>query len=112
MIIVSSLSRDFLPSSWGSYSPTWVEMGMLIGSFGLFFMLFLLFCRFLPMVAMAEVKTVLAYGQDVRPPSQTDSAVIGGWSAGILPASQTGKADLSESQEAGGDPRGPGEERP
>jgi molybdopterin-containing oxidoreductase family membrane subunit len=59
VIIVSTLSRDFLPSSWGSYCPTWVEIGMLIGSFGMFFMLFLLFCRFLPMVAMAEVKAVL-----------------------------------------------------
>jgi hypothetical protein len=41
------------------FSPTWVDLGMLLGSFGLFFTLFLLFCRFLPMVAMAEVKTVM-----------------------------------------------------
>lgn len=60
VIIVTSLSRDFLPSSWGMYKPTWVEIGMLIGSFGLFMTLFLLFCRFLPMVAMAEVKGVMA----------------------------------------------------
>ena len=60
VIIVTSLSRDFLPSSWGSFTPTWVDLLMLAGSFGLFFTLFLLFCRYLPMVAMAEVKAVLA----------------------------------------------------
>jgi molybdopterin-containing oxidoreductase family membrane subunit len=59
VIIVISLTRDFLPSSWGHYSPTWVDLGMLAGSFGLFFTFFLLFCRYLPMVAMAEVKTVM-----------------------------------------------------
>jgi molybdopterin-containing oxidoreductase family membrane subunit len=59
VIIVTSLHRDFLPSSWGSYVPTWVDLGMLAGSFGLFFTLFLLFCRYLPIVAMAEVKTVM-----------------------------------------------------
>ena len=59
VIIVTSLHRDFLPSSWAMYMPTWVDLGMLAGSFGLFFTMFLLFCRFLPMVAMAEVKTVM-----------------------------------------------------
>jgi molybdopterin-containing oxidoreductase family membrane subunit len=56
VIIVTSLARDFLPSSWGYYVPTFVDYMMLAGSFGLFFTLFLLFCRYLPMVAMAEVK--------------------------------------------------------
>jgi len=59
VIIATSLHRDFLPSSWAYYTPTWVEMCTFIGSFGLFFMLFLLFVRFLPMVAIAEVKGVL-----------------------------------------------------
>jgi len=59
VIIVTSLSRDFLPSAWGIFKPTVVDVMMLSGSFGLFFTLFLLFCRYLPMVAMAEVKTVL-----------------------------------------------------
>ena len=59
VIVVTSLSRDYLPSSWGYYSPTWVDLLTLAGSFGLFFMLFLLFVRFVPMVAMAEVKGVL-----------------------------------------------------
>ncbi len=59
VITVSSLNRDFLPSSWGYFSPTWVDALTLIGSFGLFFTLFLLFCRYLPMVAMFEVKGAL-----------------------------------------------------
>jgi molybdopterin-containing oxidoreductase family membrane subunit len=59
VIIVIGLHRDFLPSSWGSYYPSYVEVLTLIGSFGLFLMLFLLFCRYLPMVAMAEVKSTL-----------------------------------------------------
>ncbi|NLF69937.1 MAG: polysulfide reductase NrfD [Candidatus Anammoximicrobium sp.] len=65
VIIVSGLHRDFLPSNWGSYAPSYVEVLMLIGSFGLFSTFFLLFCRFLPMVAMAEVKSILpaAHGE-------------------------------------------------
>jgi Ni/Fe-hydrogenase subunit HybB-like protein len=61
-VIMMSLTRDFLPSSWGSFVPTPIDVAMLIGSFGLFFTLFLLFCRYLPMVAMAEVKTTLPHG--------------------------------------------------
>jgi Ni/Fe-hydrogenase subunit HybB-like protein len=58
VIICTSLARDFLPSSWGYFVPTTVDYMTLGGSFGLFFTLFLLFCRYLPMVAMAEVKAV------------------------------------------------------
>jgi molybdopterin-containing oxidoreductase family membrane subunit len=56
VIICTSLARDFLPSSWGYYLPTAFDFMTLVGSFGLFFTLFLLFCRYLPMVAMSEVK--------------------------------------------------------
>jgi Ni/Fe-hydrogenase subunit HybB-like protein len=56
VIICTSLARDFLPSSWGYYIPTLMDFLTLGGSFGLFFTLFLLFCRYLPMVAMSEVK--------------------------------------------------------
>jgi molybdopterin-containing oxidoreductase family membrane subunit len=59
VIIVTSLHRDFLPSSWGYFKPTFWDVSCLVGSFGLFFTLFCLFVRFAPMVAMAEVKTVL-----------------------------------------------------
>ena len=63
VIIVTSLHRDFLPSSWASYRPSPIELGILLGSFGLFFTLFLLFCRLLPVIAMAEVKGVLHIGR-------------------------------------------------
>jgi Ni/Fe-hydrogenase subunit HybB-like protein len=59
IIIVTSLERDFLPSSWASYRPTSIEVSTLIGSFGLFFFCFLLFCRFVPVIAIAEIKGVL-----------------------------------------------------
>jgi len=58
VIIVVSLHRSFLPSSWGMFYPTKVDYAILIGSFGLFFTCFLLFIRFLPMIAMWEVKGV------------------------------------------------------
>jgi molybdopterin-containing oxidoreductase family membrane subunit len=59
VIIVTTLSRDFLPSSWGHFTPTVFDFGILFLGFGLFFTLVLLFVRFLPSVAMAEMKTVL-----------------------------------------------------
>ena len=59
VIFVVSLHRDYLPSSWAIYHPTWIDIGTLAGSFGLFFTMFLLFCRFLPVVAIAELKTVM-----------------------------------------------------
>jgi molybdopterin-containing oxidoreductase family membrane subunit len=59
VIIVTSLHRDFLPSAWDYFSPTIWDISCLLGSFGLFLTLFCLFVRFLPMVATAEVKTVL-----------------------------------------------------
>ena len=63
VIVVTSLHRDFLPSSWSMYRPTFIEVGTLIGSFGLFLTLFLVFCRLLPMISIGEVKGVLAYAQ-------------------------------------------------
>jgi len=63
VIIVTSLHRDFLPSSWASYRPTVVEVSTLAGSFGLFFTCFLIFCRILPVIAMGEVKAVLRHGE-------------------------------------------------
>jgi molybdopterin-containing oxidoreductase family membrane subunit len=59
VITVTSLANDFLPSSWAYYSPTIWDLGMLVGSFGLFFTLFCLFVRFLPMIAIAEAKSVM-----------------------------------------------------
>jgi molybdopterin-containing oxidoreductase family membrane subunit len=59
VIIVTSLANDFLPTSWDRFVPTWVDIGTMLGAFGLFGVLFLLFCRFLPMIAIAEVKSVM-----------------------------------------------------
>ena len=56
VIIVTSLHRDFLPSSWADYVPTSIEIATLLGSFGLFFTCFLIFCRLAPVIAIAEVK--------------------------------------------------------
>jgi molybdopterin-containing oxidoreductase family membrane subunit len=58
VIIVTSLHRDFLPSSWTIYKPTLVEVAIFIGTLGIFFTLFLLFVRFFPVIAIAEVKSV------------------------------------------------------
>ena len=70
VITVTSLSRDFLPSSWGYFVPTPVDVLMFVGSFGLFFTLFLLFCRYLPIVAMSEVKAVMDPPSDDVEPSR------------------------------------------
>ncbi len=59
VIIVTSLHRDYLPSCWTMFSPTWVDVGIFVGSIGVFFTLFLLFVRVLPPVAIAEVKMIL-----------------------------------------------------
>ncbi|WP_262245372.1 NrfD/PsrC family molybdoenzyme membrane anchor subunit [Parapedobacter soli] len=59
VIIVTSLHRDYLPSSWAMFYPSWVDVGVFVGSVGLFFTLFLLFLRFLPGIAIAEVKLLL-----------------------------------------------------
>ncbi len=59
VIIVTSLARDFLPSSWGYYSPSAVEIFTFFGTFGVFGVLFLLFIRFLPIMPMAEIKAVM-----------------------------------------------------
>ena len=59
VIIPTAISIDFLPGQWGIYHPTWVEALMFAGTFGLFLSLFLIFLRFLPVIAVAEVKGVL-----------------------------------------------------
>jgi molybdopterin-containing oxidoreductase family membrane subunit len=58
-VIMMTLSGDFLPSSWAYFKPTWVDIGIFVGSLGIFMTLFLLFCRFLPMLAISEVKNVM-----------------------------------------------------
>ena len=60
MIIVISLSRDFLPSSWGIFIPTQWDWGVMFGSLGLFLVLLFLFVRTLPMISIFEVRELLA----------------------------------------------------
>jgi molybdopterin-containing oxidoreductase family membrane subunit len=67
VIIVIGLHREFLPSSWGFYKPTYVDICTYIGTFGLFFTCFLLFIRFLPMIAISEVKGVTAQADPHHP---------------------------------------------
>lgn len=76
VIIVTSLHRDYLPSSWAMYKPTWVELTTLLGTFGLFFTLFLLFTRVLPVIAIAEVKAVKKFAQ--RKPEPAAAHALGG----------------------------------
>lgn len=59
VIIATTLARDYLPSSWSYYSPTWVEIGIFLGSLGLFFTCYLIFSRVAPVVAVAEIKSIL-----------------------------------------------------
>jgi molybdopterin-containing oxidoreductase family membrane subunit len=59
VIIVSTLARDFLPSSWGMYYPTRWDFLTYFGTIGLFLTLFFLFIRFVPMISMFEVRTLL-----------------------------------------------------
>jgi molybdopterin-containing oxidoreductase family membrane subunit len=58
-VIVMALSRDFTPSAWDYYRPSFFDIATLVGSFGLFFFLFLIFSRWLPVIAMSEVKNLL-----------------------------------------------------
>ncbi len=64
VIIATTLARDYLPSSWSYYSPSWVEIGMFLGTLGLFFTCFLIFTRVAPVVAIAEVKSILKVAGD------------------------------------------------
>lgn len=64
VIIATTLARDYLPSSWSYYSPTWVEICLFLGSLGLFFTCFLIFARFAPVVAIAEIKSILKTAGD------------------------------------------------
>lgn len=62
-IIVTSLSKDYLPSSWTTYHPSWVEIGIYIGTLGIFSAGVLMFFKFIPMIAISEVKGVLKVGK-------------------------------------------------
>ena len=60
-IVITSLSKDFLPANWATYSPTWVEIGFFVGTLGMFITGVLLFFRFLPIIAISEIKSVAKF---------------------------------------------------
>jgi molybdopterin-containing oxidoreductase family membrane subunit len=62
-IVITSLSRDYLPANWANYSPSWVEVGIFIGTLGLFTAGVLMFFRYIPMIAISEVKSVAKYNK-------------------------------------------------
>ena len=80
VIIVTSLHRDFIPSNWAMYYPTWVDFSLLFGTIGFFGTLFLLFLKFVPAVAVSEVKELRhemheAHGEGgPLPPSEMEGA--------------------------------------
>jgi len=74
VIIATSLTRDFLPTSWWFFHPTWVDMCTFAGTIGLFLTLFLLFARFLPLIAISEVKGVRAYEKHAFPAGAGETA--------------------------------------
>jgi len=67
VIIVGSLYQDFLPANWGVYFPTWVDILTYLGTLGAFFTMYLLFIKFLPLVAIAEVKGALPQADPEHP---------------------------------------------
>jgi molybdopterin-containing oxidoreductase family membrane subunit len=78
VIIVTSLHRDYLPSSWTMFSPTFVDIGIFIGTIGFFFVLFLLYARTFPVIAQAEVKTILkSSGQRYKRLRDSGQSLVG-----------------------------------
>jgi Ni/Fe-hydrogenase subunit HybB-like protein len=75
VIVVQSLHRDFLPSAWGWYTPTFWDWTTFAGTLGLFFTLFLLFVRFLPMISIFEVRTLVGGS---APQEEEQAAAVGG----------------------------------
>lgn len=71
VILVSSLAQDFLPSSWTHYAPTMVDAGIFIGTFGLFTCGMLMFVKYIPIVAVNEVKPI-ARAQNLQTPKNED----------------------------------------
>ena len=66
-IIVGSLYQDFLPSNWHPFYPTWVDACTFLGTLGVFFTMYLLFVRFLPMIAVSEVKAITPHADPHHP---------------------------------------------
>ncbi|WP_418509062.1 NrfD/PsrC family molybdoenzyme membrane anchor subunit [Corallibacter sp.] len=103
VIIVTSLHRDYLPSSWTMFSPTFVDIGIFIGTIGFFFVLFLLYSRTFPVIAQAEVKTILkSSGERYKNIRERGDSLVGTGAdartsgAAIKKTETTSKVDNSE----------------
>jgi molybdopterin-containing oxidoreductase family membrane subunit len=59
VIIVPTLCRTYLPSTWNTYSPSFIDIGIFVGTIGMFGTFFLLFSRYFPVIAQSELKTIL-----------------------------------------------------
>lgn len=81
VIIVTSLHQDYLPSSWSMFHPTWTDIGIYIGTIGLFFVFYLAFARYFPILPIAELKTILkssgeSYKNDTAPVRPKTTPVV------------------------------------
>jgi molybdopterin-containing oxidoreductase family membrane subunit len=85
VIIVTSLSFDFLPSSWAMYRPTMWDLGIYFGTIGVFFTLFLLFARALPAISIAEMRELIMHE---------------GHSAGLAGSASEHEIEVDEAEEA------------
>lgn len=78
VIIVTSLHRDYMPSAWTMFQPTFVDIGIFIGTIGFFFVLFLLYARTFPVVAQAEIKTIMkASGERYKRIRESGGSLVG-----------------------------------
>jgi Ni/Fe-hydrogenase subunit HybB-like protein len=84
VIVVTSLARDFLPSSWGMYYPTFWDFLTYFGTIGLFVTMFFLFIKFVPMISMFEVRTLLPQARTQHGPAHGEAdGVVGPGPAGV-----------------------------
>jgi molybdopterin-containing oxidoreductase family membrane subunit len=91
LIVVPSLEHKFLPYSWGSYRPTWVEITLMASSFGLMVLLYLLFSKFVPIISLWELKA----GMRMVPPVRHRAAsVVAGESASAASGNDALASDI------------------
>jgi Ni/Fe-hydrogenase subunit HybB-like protein len=74
VIIVPTLCRTYLPSTWNTYSPTFIDVGIFVGTIGMFFTLFLLYSRTFPVIAQAELKSILKSSGEAHKKAAADHA--------------------------------------
>ena len=65
-IVITSLTKNYLPASWASYTPSIIEVGFFVGTLGMFSAGVLLFFRYIPMIAVSEVKSVAKFNEEIH----------------------------------------------